>query len=649
MQIPLKDGRILDIETDDMTTALQATQSFLDREKARVRIDAEDKQRGSFGNFTKGLSDGTMQIASNIPLIGGFMDEGNAALITGLGQFGDYGEELEYQRERQEQATQRSRLATAANATAGTMLGGMGLVKAVPAKVAQAMPQSFPGRIGAGMGIGAAGGAIEGFGRGEGGLANRLAVAAPSALFGGVAGGLVPAIAKGIGMAWNGVASALADLGADAKSVKVMIDQLQANGYTPQQAQIRLQEMGPVAMPADITPGMQVFTGGTAAADPAAGNLIGQRLKNRREAAPARVNRVLDKTLGPPRDPYTQMQTNKAERAKISPQYETALTNAPSLPTETGDILARRLNFIGRSKENRAVFGKWLDQIDDALLADTPEDVARRLQNVKFGLAEEIKRDEMKRFGLSSNGKDEQKVYGKLIHAVDDILKSHIPGYREADEAFAPIARQQAAYDKGRKVLSNKISAAEHRDDVAGYSPEEKAMNNAGLRYEFDRRLAAQRGSPGIAANRILAEDSNTAKITASIGDAKSERLRRGIAPEKVFIETSNLAEHGRQSRTAVIDAAREFWGKGGKPSLVRDTINFLTKSPAVIRKTADNLTKTDTARDELIRALMNAADAFPRRSQAANHVRNLVEALLLTQAGRAGYETQKLLFGGPR
>lgn len=646
VEITLGDGRVLEIDTDDMATAFQAAQAFVDREKARARIEAEDKQRGPIGNFMKNFSDGTNQLAANIPLVGKALDEANAALITRGGLRGNYGEELEYQRERREQAARRSPLATAINATVGSLAGGMGIVKATtamaPARLTGALPKKISERIGAGAGIGASGSAVEGFAGGEGGFENRLATAARSAPFGGLAGGLAPALGAAAGGAWHGVASWLANRGVDAKSIKIMLEQLKANGYTPWQAKTRLEEMGREAMPADLTPGLQTFTGGTAISDPMAGNLIGQRLKTRREGAPARIDQVLDETLGLARDPSTQRQWYWQQRKPIRPKYENSLSNAPQLPSDTSDVLAKRVT--GRSVEQQATITYWRDRIDGALQADTFENVARQLQSVKRELAGGIEWNKARRSNLSEEQEADQQVLHKLRSAVDDILKSRIPGYREADKAFAPIARQNAAYEKGRtKVLTNKVPAAEHQADVAGYSPEELAKSTGGMRHDFDRKVANPRSSPGISAAQILARDDNMTKIRASIGDAKTDRLRRGIEPERIFAETSDIAEPGRGSQTAVTDAARKTLGRGGRP-------NVLTRnSPALIRKTADNLTRTGTDREELVEALISTADAWRKRSHTAEGIRRVVEALALTQAGRAGYEAQRLVFGGPR
>ncbi len=568
IEVQLEDGRTLEIDAPDEASAAAAAKSFLDREWAQKRIEAEDAQRGQVDQLFKNFSDGTTQLAANIPFAGGLVDEGNAFVRSGGGLWGDYDQALAYERERQWQATQRSPTASKINSLAGALGGGAAILKVLPAGASALIPKTAPARILAGGGSGVAGGAVEGFTRGEGSLDNRVAEMPLSMAVGGVAGVGFPVLAKGIGAGYSAAASWLANRGIDAKSINILLDRLKAQGMKPEQAQARIAELGDEAMLADVTPGMQAFMGGTAFADTGAGNIIGQRLVRRREGGGDRMQNVLDEAFGPPKHPYNVVQ-------------------------------------------------------------------------------------------------NEQPV-------------------RRADWSSS-LHRNREAYEKGRtEVLTNKVSPAEHAADVANYTPEELAMSKAGMRYDIDRRLSNIRNNPDMAADRVLLRDNNMEKVHFSIGSDKSRNLQRGIDREGIFNDTSSLGEPARLLRMEGTNAARDFWGANARPGVVGDMIaaglatsattgsllagtkaaadagtNRLRHaigatltpkaSPALIQKTAENLTAQRGDLRGLARLLVDKAQELPKRSEAARNIEKIVRLLLSTQAGRVGFESQHLIAGGPR
>lgn len=194
MSIDLPDGRILDVDVDTVEEAQEAGRAFMRREQAQQRLSAEDAQRGPVGNFMKNIADGTTQLAAGIPVLGGLVDEGNALVRSGGGLWGDYDQELAYERERQAQAAQRSPAATVINTVAGGLAGGAAMI---PAKAYQGANAAI--KIGKATGVGGVLGAGEGFTRGEGGLQNRMEAMPGSAGFGAAFGFGVPVIGKMVG------------------------------------------------------------------------------------------------------------------------------------------------------------------------------------------------------------------------------------------------------------------------------------------------------------------------------------------------------------------------------------------------------------------------------------------------------------------
>lgn len=564
IEFRLEDGRVLEIDAPDQASAAEAAKTFLDREVAQQSVTSEYAQKGPVGRLFHNFVDGTNQLAAGIPLVGGLVDEGNAALATGGGLWGDYGKWLEYYRERQRQAAERSPAASGINSLAGGFGGGGAMVKALPVGASALLPKSPAARVVAGMLTGAGGGAAEGFTRGEGGLDNRIAEMGPSAAF-GIAGGLAPVVAKGMGIGWNAVTAYLANRGVDAKSINALLERLQAQGVTAHQARARIVELGDEAMLADVTRGMQAYTAGVALADAGAGNTIGRRLAKRREGGGDRMRDILDEAFGPEINPYTV-------------------------------------------------------------------------------------------------GNGQREIHPDAIH-------------------------DQRAFNEGRtevlKAGSDTMTQAELEARIAQSTESVNMFRRQGSRAELDRIMTNMRGDPDARVDRVMTRDWNDRKIGSMIGPRKARDLERGLDAEATSIETSNLAEPARQNRTAIINTSRDLWGPNRKPQILGDMLatgaataattgsssagvtaalglganhlgrhfgnTLVPKVAPLIQKTAENLTEQGEPLKALVRFLAEKEAALLKRSQISQNIERVAGALLAIQAGRAGYEGQDFLFGGPR
>lgn len=586
---------------------------------------------------------------------------------TGQWFSGDYGEKYDEMLARERQGLEDFRSLHPRQAAGLEVAGGVATAL-VPAG-AVVRGASLPGNIGRGIAAGGAMGGAQGFGSGEGGVDQRLSGAMEGAKWGTIGGGLAPVAGRVMGAAWNAFATTLANRGVDRQSIQKILGRLRDSGFSPQDAAQRLDELGPEAMLADVNSGMQVSLGATAIKDPGAAAMVSQRLGGRLDRAPQRVNQDLDAAFGPPRDPYTQRQASAAQRAAISPEYEEALTNAPQLPANMGEILQAQLTNPAAALGKRNFMLGIMNQVDDALMADTPELAARRLHDLRKNLDAQIVYDPRERFMLSSADKANQAALEEARAAIDDVLKNRVPGFQEADEAFAPITRQQAAYEKGRRALRDDISVGEHRADMAGYSRSERQMSNAGTRYDIDQRLDKPRQNAGLTADRILGGNAAQQKLEASIGRPGAERLRRGIDREETFTETSNLGDVRRNSRTMPLkEAAADMWGNGygfggdlgaaamggwmggGWKGALGASAGVLAKklggaaghavsakTGRTIRQVADDLTSTGAQRTRLIKALTKEAAALPVRARNSEAISRLATALLLGTSGQTG------------
>jgi len=439
-------------------------------------------------------------------------------------------------------------------------------------------------------------------------------------------------------------------------------------------------------MIADVDPGAQLAAGGTAVSDPGAATIIGQRLAARREMAPQRVGRELDQAFGPYQDPHAIREGTAQAKAALGTDYQAAIQNAPRLSDQVkGDLRVRFSDIAkGMTQSNRQIVSALGRQLFDAVDHASPQIATSRLLDLRKTLDAQIAHDPRAYAALSSADKAAQRPLQQIRDIVNDTLKQNIPGIRQADANYAPLARRQAAFDEGREKVyrggPKTMTEGELRSRYAQSTPQENAMRGHGMRAELERSLSNERMNAGVTIDRTLNRDFNMAKTAAQISPSRADSLRRGLDREQTFVETSNMGEVGRGSRTTPLrETAQRMWGRGDSGGAVADMsaafaagtlgggpiagtlaaagvgasrgarslVQSLSR-PAVevIQKTADDLTATGVRRQAIIQELMNRAAQIPKRQQTSDRIQDLVSALLLGQSGRTGAETQAAFFG---
>jgi hypothetical protein len=420
-----------------------------------------------------------------------------------------------------------------------------------------------------GGGFGSLSAGAYGFGEGEGGFGNRALNAGINAPIGGFFGSTMPVIAKGIGASWNAVSKVLTKSGIPDKAQGVVLDMLKKTGLSPDDAAARLDELGPEAMLADLA---QVEAAGTARASTNAGKKMGDRLAARRETGGRRVKSALDDAFGPAQDPYAVLEASRAAKSQINPAYREAIANAPVLPKTMADDVAQELmpHAKGLSLDNRALMGRYMTAMEDALTAESPDLSASRLLDLRKSLDAQTVFGGREQMMLAPADRAAQSVIKQARAHVDKVLKRFVPGIAEADARHAPLSRQQAAFDYGRKEVlkggSDAITPAQLANKIAALTKPERIMITQGIRTELSRMLANTRNNPAVTVDRVTSRDWNRDKIRTLVGDNKTDDLEKAINRETVFTETSNLIEPSRNSRTAVLTEATERW----KPSASR-------------------------------------------------------------------------------
>jgi hypothetical protein len=474
----------------------------------------------------------------------------------------------------------------------------------------------------------------------------------PVARIGGaLVGGMAP---EGIRAGLTALAQALRS--SDDKAAQIILQRLQESGLTPDEALQRVREMGPDAMLADVSPGMQVATGGTAIADPGAGQLIGSRLAARREAAPQRVNGgILDDAFGPYKGPQDLADDIFDARQPAGPAYELAKTHV----VDPEPALAK-IDDILKTFGPKSDIGRTLQGFKEQLIDDAGNVIGQG--NIVHGIREQLD-DAIDAAILGNQGKKAGRLQ-EVRNAIDEALKTQIPGFAEADNIWSSTAKLERAYEYGQqKLLGKDVYPDQSARTFERMTDPEFEATKQGVRAKLAMDFSNPAKNPAIPAERTLLGNMNDQKVPQLIGADKAERLKKGLGNEVTFLETSALGEPTRGSRTAVIGAAADMYGATGMRSLLGDTTagamaggllggpagiaagagaGFVTNAqgrvaealrtkakPAVVQAAADLLTRSGGNVQAAIDMLNNAAQSMPSGSVKEGAIRALANALL--------------------
>ena len=536
----------------------------------------------------------------------------------------------------------------------------------VQAGVAQAAGAAVPAILTGGQslaamtGLGAVQGAIQATGTGSGGVSERLSRAPEGAGYGAVTG----ALGKPIGAAAGWLVDYGKNLlrqGVNSQVVSKIVERL--GTMSPDAAQVEIQRLGgDPAMLADVHPGMQTATAATAAMDPTAAATIGRRLQERQEAAPHRLDQRLDRELGPARDPHV-VETDEAAARKVwQPVYRDVAPQYVVDLDPTSQFVLSEIQRVG----TQGPYGASLQRIR-RMLNDESGNLRNRGDQA-HGLREEI--DNMIDTARSARENKLAAQIDQVRQRVDAAVKQGIPGMQEADDAYFRSHNRVRAYESGRDAfLDTKVSPGQQYANRQRMGPDEREFEQAGLRYELQRRMGApQQTGQANRAERILGHPFTQQKLTQTIGQRQAEALTRGIDAEQTFNDTFRHAHPTQGSRTApVAEVAEQMWGKPPPSGIGSDVLTIgaatATGGPAaglgatagvakrrftsgggqaltdrdreIIRRTADRLTEgAGPSRDAFMQAAQREFDALPRWARRREVAERIAAGLIRGSAG---------------
>lgn len=675
---PEDQQRTVEEIASQMGVGASSAQSFTDTmRKQEPSTNIEDTTQPSAAQqWMQGVGDRSGAVLRGVPLVGPYMDEIKAGVRSGFGYAGDYGKELESVRSHIKKFDEEN----PKDALIGQGLGLLGSAVAAAPLAAASIPASLTARMGMGALTGGGIGAVEGFGRGEGGLENRAESAKEGAMVGTALGAFAPVAAAGVGKVVRGIKwtgsewkhlwdKMLGQGVKDRKAVGAVLRKLEKTGMSADDAAARLDELGPEGMLADVNEGMQVATGRVARKDLGAANTVGSRLTARDDGARARQAVVLDKVFGPEVDPYVHQMVTKTTAQEIGKGYAPLYDKVVPYTHEL-EALSKRIppSAIKAANDLMKVEGIKSKQVLVKLAKDGSVKSFERVPDmqqwdyIQRGLRTIAEGQDGRGVagGTNTLGRAVTNLRSELLDRIDET----VPEFRAVRSAYRGNAEVQDAYEVGlKKVLHDKaMTPARIAIEQAERSGPARDAVKQGLRTDLSMMLSNARENPVKKADRIFTKDLNDRKISELVGPQSAGELRKHLDAELDFAGTSNFAHPKSGSKTPIMleDPKPKpvmDWpgaivgGVTGGPAgaaigasadvtrnLMRRGLDSLAQKAAerLARAEADILTATGARRGEIIRDLGRLAAEVRKAGDAESSARIMAFIAATSAANRA-------------
>lgn len=621
---------------------------------------------GAFlGNIAPGLTfGGADEIAAGIGSM--FDSRGYDEILTGL-------------RARDRKTEDQHPYASAAGKITGALAPGALAGKAV------ATARTLPGMVAQGAGWGAAGGGLQGFLEGEGGLRNRVSDGWKSAALGGVLGGAIPLVGAGVKEAWRAgsdmlnrsrIGSAVGkEFGVSNATGRVLADMIGADD--PAAMRAALARGGPNSMLADVSPQA------TGALDMAirspipAARAAGQAVEGRAAAAYDDVTRAMDDVLGKPAGIRTAQQgivdaSAPARTAAYNAAYAAPIDYSAPAGAKLLDEITPRIppEAIGYANRLMRARGEQSAQImakiaDDGTVTFTRPPDVRQWDYIKQGL------DMMAETGEGAGALGGQtrlgSAYQGLARDVRDAVSDLVPEYKAALSVASDAISERKAVEFGSKLLRTTTTPEMAREAMDGATAAELAAMRQGVRSQIQnvlgdvRKVASDQNLDARAVSRAfsdLSSENAQAKLAMLLGNdwpaLKAELDKAGVALGLRARTSANSATFGRgAAETAIMDEITPGALRRGQP--LQAAKNFvagaLGASPDAIRRMRDEvkgelasvLTRQGGA-DQAINSILAVLAGNPTNPLAGVGARRLVEAILLGNTGNVSSATLERL-----
>jgi len=494
----------------------------------------------------------------------GLSDEvqsGISALIDSVGSDQTFSEaydrsQEDLRRKREAFEEDNEALAMGLELAGGLLTGGAGAARVLGSQAVRNAPTL--GRALAGIGTGAAEGAIYGAGTADAG--ERLQGAAEGGGYGALGGAVAAPIANIAGRALGAGANRLASLATDTPTgaaKRVIRDTANATGLTPDEAVKRMRELGPDAVLADLDEGTRMIA---RAGANRMGPMREQAQKfviDRDRAQNQRLLSTIEAAAGSSKSfANTQKNIVQQRQEQAGPLYDLARRKGLELTPDLREIV-KNVNIQGAANKLASLSGRpplkaptitvqrpagrfqregTTQTIKDpnATIFDdmTPQDRFDYLKFAKEGLSDMIGK------AAKDNNRNQMRILMEQKDALVAAMGRQNEEYIRANSIFSSASELNDALVSGRTLMSNAVDADEVAEMLQGMTKTEQDMFRLGaVRSVADKleRLGANRDLSSVIGPG--APPAVQKKIALVMGDDAPEFLRRAGVEEN-FAET---------------------------------------------------------------------------------------------------------------
>ncbi|NEU94821.1 hypothetical protein [Bradyrhizobium uaiense] len=405
------------------------------------------------------------------------------------------------------------------------------------------------------------------------------------AVAGGLLGGAVPSVGRGVGAGLNWLADTARSVpGISRSAASHLLEAVEADGLPALHA--RLDRLGPDATLADAGPALLGKAQGASLNSDEGRSILQTALTRRNEGTNARVMSDVNRTLGPAEDPQTVTNAIRAHRTQVdNAAYPAALGNAPDVQTapiltQLDHAIPRAVGMERRALENLREMMMTTEQrprldpfghqevnprTGQPVFDEVPvsQNDAEVLHKVKQELDNVIQYD-APGLGVPAGALSRQQgVLRWMRGQLNQTLENQVPGYAAANRASAALANRADAVEAGTQYLgSGKTTPSPERfaAEFDPLSPGEKIAFAKGSRGNIERVLGTKANDLEALRGELQGEGGwNTAKIATVHGQDAADELMQSVERNRKFRDTYNKVVENSQTaqRTAAARAMK--------------------------------------------------------------------------------------------
>lgn len=443
--------------------------------------------------------------------------------------------------------------------------------------------------------------------------------------------------------------------GVDKKAFNLLAKGMERDGLDAASANARLAELGSDAMVLDLGPNLKHQAAALAAMPGEGQKVVRGAIEARDAAANRRIMDEVNSQLGPAPVPRRVTADIEVNQGHLSPQYRDVFQNASPVDTRPiAQYLDREIQTLrGEAQRGLQRVRTMLNRVGTEELETSPVTLLETRKAID-GMLETVQ---------ETNARN---ALTTARQAVDDQLRSSVPGIKEVDAKYAELARQNTALQRGQTVLANGREAprpVELADDFRqGALPQGEQIGPSavpirlreGARAEIERIIGTN-ANDRVALQRLIKGegDWNRDRLATLFGQDRADRIIRLVDTERAFADTSSIVTRNSES-LARREAINDLTGQSGGDFGVVDSfkaggVRGATRAAGIkgVEKVVEALqgVKTEAARKQMAETLTSnnaeVVDALLKAAKGSNldpsQIDRVSRALLLTTVGGVG------------